>query len=112
MIKNSGKLRNFIDVYLPSTDKSNRGQRTGSATKVMENVPASFQDLSGNEMVIAHQLFAAATCRFEFYGSIGTTITAKHTITDTGSGRQFAIGYVKTMDLTGNYYSVLCSEVF
>lgn len=105
-------MRHFIDVYTPPTDFDSRGQKDGSYTRIMQNVPAKIAYLSGREVETAHQLFPNATVKIEFYADASFTLNTSQKIIDTGTSKEFQIGHITDKQLNGLHITALCQEVF
>jgi head-tail adaptor len=100
--------RHLVNVYRPSTDVDDRGQRTGGVTEILVDVPCAIKQLSGLELIRAKKLFAEATYSVELWGDPDTPILTTDQII--WGLRVLHIGAVVDEEQTGVAIQVLCRE--
>ena len=100
--------RHQVDIYEPATTLDNRGQVTGSDTRVMRDVPASITQVSGLELIRARKLMADATHTVEINADPAITITPRHYLLF--GTRQLNIGATVDEENTGVELTLICQE--
>lgn len=106
--KKTPPKRHLVQIYLPSTSVSDRGQRTGADTLVLDNVFASVESLAGRELEQARQVFASASLRVRLFGDPNVPLNTKHYILF--GSRRIGIGFVGDLEQVHYEYVLLCSE--
>lgn len=103
----TGRLRHRVDVKLPTTSLGSRGQRSGSDTLVVSDVPCEIVTLSGRELELARQTYPRASLLVTMWRP-GLDITSQHYL-QFGS-RRLEIGAVVDEDQLGLKYLLTCGE--
>ena len=103
-----GSLRHQVDIYRPSASIGSRGQRTGSPTLLLAEVPCSIETLSGLEMIRAQKQFADATHRVHLHADPDTPLTPRDYLLF--GTRTLNIGAIEDVDQIGVECVLLCKE--
>lgn len=111
MLRGLNALRHIVKIVSPSLSLDSRGQRTGSDTDILDNVPAAIKPLSGRELEKAHQLYPNASASIEFYSDPSIAITTTMAIVEKHTSKRFEIGYVQDVLRNGERLTCLVSEV-
>ena len=111
MLRSLGKLRHVVNIVQPSTTADSRGQRTGSDTAILSDVPCEIKPLGGREAEVAHQLYAGANAKIRLYSDPSITLTTKMMVVEQGTNRRFGIGYIKDELRIGSEVELLCTEI-
>lgn len=90
---------------------ASRGQREGTATEVIADVPCSIETLSGRELETARQLYAEAALRVRMIGDSSWNLSPADYLVRDPEGTRIDIGHVSDPEKTGDYeYTLLCAE--
>lgn len=100
--------RHAVTIKRPSTTIGDRGQITGDASTVAEDVPCSIEPLSGRELELAKQIVANATQRVTFYVGDEWKLTTKDFIVF--GTRELNIGHISYADEVEFEAVCLCAE--
>lgn len=106
------QYRHWVDAFEPPKTLGSRGQRQGHGKRLMRNIPASIETLSGREAEVARQIVPQATLMVKIHGPI-PGLAAKcyflqHPITD--ASKPIHIGYVNDVHRNGRDLHCTCTE--
>ena len=103
-------MRHIVNIVQPSTAVDARGQRTGSDTAILSDIPCEIKPLGGRELEVAHQLYPSATAKINLYSDPSITLKTSMVVVEQGTNKRFGIGYIKDQLRNGFEVELLCSE--
>lgn len=107
-VKHKPTKQHYVTIKRPSTTLGTKGQRSGSDSTLLENVPCSIETLSGRELELARQTVADATHRVIMWADPSNPLlTSDYLVLGT---RTLRIGHFDDVDQQGLEYMLLCVE--
>lgn len=107
----AGDLRHTVNVMRPTEATGSLGETQGEPKLICKNWPCSIAVMSGRELELARQNFAAANLKVEGYGDPRNPFKATDYLTG-GSigGRVLNVGFVNDLKQNGLELSLVCGE--
>lgn len=109
MAKRKPPKRHYVTILKPSAARGTKGQKTGSDTIVLEEVPCSIETLAGRELDQARTTVADATHRVTMWANPQTPIASEYYLV-MEDGRRLEIGHYDDVDQLGVEWLLLCRE--
>lgn len=113
----AGNMRHVVKVMRPTKTTNDIGNTQGNPTIIFEKWPCSIETMSGRELELARQTFAAASLKVEGYGNPKNPIreTDYLEFIDGVTGtkekpRKLHVGVVNDKRQNGIELSLICGE--